>query len=79
MLIYMCLCYQIVLNKNVYRSLAGKPEGKRHLIRPRYKWVYNIKMNLVEVGWGGVDWIGLAKDEEKWRALVNAAMNLWVL
>jgi hypothetical protein len=64
--------------RNVYRLLVGKPEGKRPLGRPRCRWVYNIKMNLLETGWGGVDWIGLAQDRDKWRALVKAVMNLWV-
>jgi hypothetical protein len=64
--------------KNVYRLLVGMPEGKRPLGRPRSRWVDNIKMDLLEIGWGGVDWIGLAQDRDKWRALVNAVMNLWV-
>jgi hypothetical protein len=64
--------------RNVYRLLVGKPEGKRPLGRPRCGWVNNIKMDLLEIGWGGVDWIGLAQDTDKWRALVNAVMNLRV-
>jgi hypothetical protein len=64
--------------RNAYRLLVGKPEGKRPLGRPRRRWVDNIKMNLLEIGWGGVDWIGLAQDRDKWRALVNAVMNLRV-
>jgi hypothetical protein len=63
---------------NVYKLLAGKPEGKRLQERPRYRWVDNIKTDLVEIGWGGVDWIGLTEDRDKWRALVNVAMNLRV-
>jgi hypothetical protein len=51
-----------------------KPEGKR----PRYRWVDNIKMDLLEIGWGDVNWIGLAQDRERWKALVNAVMNLRV-
>jgi hypothetical protein len=60
--------------RNVYRLLVVKsPLG-----RPRHRWVDNIRMYLGEIGWGGVDWIGLAQDRDKWRALVNAVMNLWV-
>jgi hypothetical protein len=62
--------------RNAYRLLVGKPEGKRPLGRPRRRWVDNIRMNLGEVGWSDVDWIGLAQDRDKWRALVNAVMNL---
>jgi hypothetical protein len=65
--------------RNAYRLLVGKPEGKRPLERLRRKWVYNIKIDLLKTGWGGVDWIGLAKDRDKWRALVNAVMNLRAL
>jgi hypothetical protein len=64
--------------RNAYRLLVGKPEGKRPLRRPRRRWVDNIKMDLLEIGWGGVDWIGLAQDRDKWRALVNAVMNIRV-
>jgi hypothetical protein len=64
--------------RNAYRLLVGKPEGKRPLGRPRRRWVDNIKVDLLEIGWGGVDWIGLVKDRDKWRALVNAIMNLRV-
>jgi hypothetical protein len=64
--------------KNAYRLLVGKPEGKRPLGRPRRRWVDNIGMDFVEVGWGDVDWIGLAKDRNRWRALVNSVLNLWV-
>jgi hypothetical protein len=64
--------------RNVYRLLVGKPEGKRPLGRPRCRWVDNIKINLLEIGWGGVDWTGLAQDRDKWRALENAVMNLRV-
>ena len=60
----------------VYRVLAGKPEGKRPLGRPRSRWEDNIKMDLQIVGCGGMDWIELALDRDRWRALVNAAMNL---
>jgi hypothetical protein len=64
--------------RNAYTLLVGKPEGKRPLGRPRRRWVDNVKMDLLEIGWGGVDWIGLAQDKDKWRALVNTAMNLRV-
>jgi hypothetical protein len=60
--------------RNAYRLLVGKPEGKRPVGRPRRRWVENIKMDLSEIGWGGVDWIGLGQDRDKWRALVNAVM-----
>jgi hypothetical protein len=53
----------------------GKPEGKRPLRRPRCRWVDNIKMDLLEISWGDVDWIGLPQDRDKWRALVNGVMN----
>jgi hypothetical protein len=64
--------------RNAYRLLVGKPEGKRPLGRPRRRWVDNIKMDLLKIGWGGMDWIGLAQVRGKWRALVNAVMNLRV-
>jgi hypothetical protein len=51
--------------RNIYNLLAGKPEGKRSLGRPRHRWVANIKMDLVEIGWGGVDWIGLVQEKNK--------------
>jgi hypothetical protein len=65
--------------RNAYRLLAGKPEGKRPLGRQRRRWVDNIRMDLGEVRWGDVDWIGLAKDSNRWRALVNSVLNLRVL
>jgi hypothetical protein len=65
--------------RNVYRVLMGKPEGKRPLERSRRRWEDGIKMDLREIGWGGVEWIHLAQDRDRWRALVNAVMNLWVL
>jgi hypothetical protein len=64
--------------RNAYRLLVGKPEGKRPLGRPRRRWVDNIEIDLLEIGWGGVDWAGLAQDMDKWRGLVNAVMNLRV-
>jgi hypothetical protein len=68
---------------SAYRLLVEKPEGKRPLGRPRRRWVDNIKMDLGEIGWGGVDWIGLVQDRDKWRALVNSIKcwetNKWPL
>jgi hypothetical protein len=61
-----------------YRILVGKPEGKRPLGRPRRRWVDNIKMDLTEIGWDGMDWIDLAEGRDQWRALVNTVMNLRV-
>jgi hypothetical protein len=61
--------------RNLYRLMVGKSEGKRPLGRPRRGWIDNIKTDLVEVGWGGVDWTGMAQYREKWRALVKAVMN----
>jgi hypothetical protein len=55
---------------------VAKPEGKRPLGRPRRRWVDNIKMDLREIGWGGIDWIDLAQDRDKWRSLVNRYINL---
>jgi len=62
--------------RGVYRVLVGKPEEQRPLGRPRRVWEDNIKMDLQEVGCGGVDWIELAHDRDRWRACVNAIMNL---
>ena len=62
--------------RGVYRVLVVKPEGKRPLGRTRHRWKDNIKMDLQEVGCGGVDWIELAEDRDRWRALVNAVMIL---
>jgi len=64
--------------RSVYRVLVGKPEGKRPLGRPKHRWEDNIKMDLLEVGCGGLDRIELAKDRDMLRALVNAEMNLRV-
>jgi hypothetical protein len=64
--------------RNSYRSLVGKPKGMRPLGRPRRRWVDNIRIDLGEVEWGDVDWIGLAKDRNRWRALVNWILNLRV-
>jgi len=65
--------------RGVYRILVGKPEEKRSLGRPRRRWEDNIKMDLQEVGCVVMDWIELGQDRNRWRALVNAVMNLRVL
>jgi hypothetical protein len=65
--------------RGAYRILVGRPEGRRSLGRPKCRWEDNIKMDLQELGWGGMDWIDMAQDRDRWQALVNAAMNLRVL
>jgi hypothetical protein len=69
---------RIVEGESVYRVLVLKPEGKKLLGRPRLRWEDNIKVDVQEVGCGGVNWIGLAQDRDSWRALVNVVMNLRV-
>jgi hypothetical protein len=64
--------------RGVYRVLVGKPERKGPFGKPRHRWEENIKMDLQEVGCGGMDWIELAQDRHRWRALVNGVMNLRV-
>jgi hypothetical protein len=64
--------------RNAHRLLVEKPEGKRPLGRPRRRWVDNIRMDLGEVGWGDVDWIGLAQNRNRWILLVNSVLNLRV-
>jgi hypothetical protein len=61
-----------------YRILVGRPEGRWPLGRPRHRWEDNIKTDLQEGGWGGMNWIELAQDRDRWRALVNAVMNFRV-
>ena len=68
----------MVEGRGVYRVLVGKPEGKRSLGRPRPRWEDNIKMDLQEVGGGCGDWLELAQDRDRWRALVSTVMNLRV-
>jgi hypothetical protein len=63
---------------NTYRILVGKPEGKRPLVRPKRKWMNNIKTDVREMVRDGMDWIDLAQDRDRWRNLVNTVMNLWV-
>jgi hypothetical protein len=67
---------RMVAKRNAYRILVGNPEGKRPLGRPRRRWVDNIKMNLREIGWDGMDWIDLAQDRDQWRVRVNTVMDL---
>jgi hypothetical protein len=62
--------------RNAYRLLMGKPEGKRPIRRPRRNWVDSIRMGHGDVGWCDVNWIGLAKDRKKWRAVVDSVLNL---
>ena len=64
--------------ESIYRVMVGEPEGKRPLGRPRRRWKDNIMMDVQEVGCGSMDWIELAQDRDRWRALVNAVMNLRV-
>jgi hypothetical protein len=64
--------------RGIYRVLVGKPEGKRPLRRPRCRWEDNIKVDLQEVGCGGMDWIELAQDRARWWALLNVVINIWV-
>jgi hypothetical protein len=64
--------------RGAYRALVGKSEGRRQLERPRRIWEDNIKMDLRKVGWGGMDWINLAQNTDRWRALVNTVMNFQV-
>jgi hypothetical protein len=64
--------------RGAYRILVGRPEGRRPLGRSRRRWEDNVKMDLQEVGWGGMDWIDMAQDRDRWRAVVNAVMNFCV-
>jgi hypothetical protein len=73
-----CHVARIGKKRNVYKLLVEKPEHKRALGRPRRRWVDNIRMDLGEVGWGDVDWIGLTQDRNRWSALVNSVLNLLV-
>ena len=65
-------------DRGVHRVLVGKPEGKRPLGRPRRRWEVNIKMDLQEVGGGRGDWMELAQDGDRWRALVGTVRDFWV-
>jgi hypothetical protein len=68
----------MLAKRNAYRILVGNPEGKRQLRRPRRRWVDNLKMDLREIGWDGIDWIDLAQNRDQWRAVVNTVMNIRV-
>jgi len=73
-----CFINNFSWERGLYRFLLGKPEGKRPLGRPRLRWGDNIRMDLQEIGYGYMDWIGLAQDRDRWRTLVSAVMNLRV-
>jgi hypothetical protein len=64
--------------RNAYRLLVGKPDERRSLGRPRLRWVDSIRMDLIQMGWSDMDWIGLAQDRDRWRALVNSVLNFRV-
>jgi len=66
------------VKRGVYRVLVGEPEGRRPLVRPRRRWVDNIRTDLQEVGCWYIDWVGLAQDRDSWRTLVSVVMNLRV-
>jgi hypothetical protein len=68
----------MVEKRNVYRLLVGRPDGKRPLGRPRHRWIDNIKLDLLDIVLSDLDWIGLAQDRYRWRALVNSVMNFQV-
>jgi hypothetical protein len=76
--LFILVMYLLGEKRNVYKLLVGKPEGKRPLGSPKRRWIDNIKMDLFEIGLSVVDWIGLAQDRYRWRALVNSVMNLRV-
>jgi hypothetical protein len=69
------MIYSVTIQTLSYRMLVGKPEGRRPLGRPRRRWVDNIKMDLREIGWCGIDWIDLDQEKDHWRAFVNTVMN----
>jgi hypothetical protein len=72
------MCHPWWEEEGVHRVLVGRPEGKRPLERPRLRWENNIKLDLMEIGIDGANWIGLSQDRVQWRAFVNTVMNLHV-
>jgi hypothetical protein len=64
--------------RNIYKILVGKPEGKRPLGEPRHRWVNNIRINLRETGWEGLDWVHLTQDRDQWKVPLSIVMNLHV-
>jgi hypothetical protein len=66
------------VKRNAYRISVGKPEGNRPLGRSRHRWMDNIRIDVGEIGWDGVDWIDVAQNRDQWRALVDMVMDLWV-
>jgi hypothetical protein len=71
-------CSKYRERRGAYRVSVGKSEGSRSLERPRHRWEDDIKISLRELGWGSMDWIDLGQDRDRWRAVVNAVMNLRV-
>jgi hypothetical protein len=71
-------CSMNQVQEECVKDIVGKPEGKGQLGRPKRSWVDTIRMDLAEIGWSGVDWICLAQDRNRWRAVVNSVMNLQV-
>jgi hypothetical protein len=65
--------------RNVYKVLMRKPEGRRPLVRPRHRWEDRIRMDLREIGWRSIEWIQLAQDKDRWQPLVNTVMKLCIL
>jgi hypothetical protein len=66
------------MKRTACRIFVGKPEGRRALRRPRHRWEYIIKMDVSEIGWGGIEWIDVAQDRDQWKALVNMVINFCV-
>jgi hypothetical protein len=72
------VCSTHETERNEHRVLMGNPEGKRPLGKLRSRWESNIKIDLTEIKWCGMDWIDLAQDRDQWRSLVNTVMNIWI-